>query len=245
MNTAKIIAVTEPLLNNDDWHLTVDEFIAYVARVSNPTNQNNTLTAPKLLRYLAKNKHWSPFEMVNIVMEIETTRDIARQILRHRSFSFQEFSQRYADPTQSLGFVTREARLQDQKNRQNSIEIDDVMIDVLIGVDAETGEPVYEKRSLKSEWLNVQTDLTKAVQTAYNFATDHGIAKEQARSVLPEGLTVSRMYMNGTLRSWIHYCQLRMGVETQKEHREVARDAWYQITEQFPSLKDALDLGDK
>jgi thymidylate synthase (FAD) len=184
--------------------------------------------------------------MVNVVMEIETTRDIARQILRHRSFSFQEFSQRYADPTQDLGFVIREARLQDTKNRQNSIEIaDDIMIDVLIGADAITGEPVYEKRSLKSEWSNVQNDLTKIVNTAYNFATDHGIAKEQARSVLPEGLTVSRMYMNGTLRSWIHYCQLRMGEETQKEHREVARDAWYQITEHFPSLKDALDLGEK
>ena len=243
MNTATIFAVTKPLINNNEGPLTVDEFIAYVARVSNPSNQNNTLTAPKLLRYLAKHKHWSPFEMVNIVMEIETTRDIARQILRHRSFSFQEFSQRYADPTQDLGFVTREARLQDTKNRQNSIEIaDDIMIDVLIGADAITGEPVYEKRSLKSEWSNVQNDLTKIVNTAYNFATDHGIAKEQARSVLPEGLTVSRMYMNGTLRSWIHYCQLRMGPETQKEHREVARDAWYQITEHFPSLKDALDI---
>jgi thymidylate synthase (FAD) len=225
--------------------MTPDEFIAYCARVSNPSNQMNSMTAPKLLRYCAKHKHWSVFETVSVTMSIETTRDIARQILRHRSFSFQEFSQRYADPTQDLGFVTREARLQDQKNRQNSIEIDDVMIDVLIGVDTETGEPVYEKRSLKSEWLNVQTDLTKAVQTAYNFATDHGIAKEQARSVLPEGLTVSRMYMNGTLRSWIHYCAVRSGPETQKEHREVARDAWYQITEQFPSLKDCLDLGEK
>jgi thymidylate synthase (FAD) len=246
MNTAKIIAVTQPLIDNENGvRMTPDEFIAYCARVSNPSNQMNSMTAPKLLRYCAKHKHWSVFETVSVTMSIETTRDIARQILRHRSFSFQEFSQRYADPTQDLGFVTREARLQDQKNRQNSIEIDDVMIDVLIGVDTETGEPVYEKRSLKSEWLNVQTDLTKAVQTAYNFATDHGIAKEQARSVLPEGLTVSRMYMNGTLRSWIHYCAVRSGPETQKEHREVARDAWYQITEQFPSLKDALDLGEK
>lgn len=248
MNSAKIIGVTQPLINQNHPFaapMTVDEFIAYVARVSNPSNQNNTLTATKLLRYLAKHKHWSPFEMVNIVMEIETTRDIARQILRHRSFSFQEFSQRYADPTQSLGFVTREARLQDQKNRQNSIEIDDVMIDVLVGEDPETGEPLYEKRSLKSEWLKVQVDLTNAVQAIYNFATKHDIAKEQARAVLPEGLTVSRMYMNGTLRSWIHYCQLRMGPETQKEHREVAADAWYQITEVFPSLKDCLDLGEK
>ena len=226
MNTAKIIAVTQPLLNNDNGPLTVDEFIAYVARVSNPSNQNNTLTAPKLLRYLAKHKHWSPFEMVNIVMEIETTRDIARQILRHRSFSFQEFSQRYADPTQSLGFVTREARLQDQKNRQNSIEIDQ-------------GTPLTER------WEEIQQKVIDAAQEAYTWASYNNIAKEQARAVLSEGLTVSRMYMNGTLRSYIHWCQIRTGPETQKEHRQIALDAWYQITEQFPSLKDALDLGEK
>jgi thymidylate synthase (FAD) len=227
MNTAKIIAVTRPLLTKKDdvFNLTVDEFIAYVARVSNPSNQNNTLTAPKLLRYLAKHKHWSPFEMVNIVMEIETTRDIARQILRHRSFSFQEFSQRYADPTQDLGFVSREARLQDTKNRQNSIETDD--------------------KDIQSAWNIIQDENIRRAQLDYAWAINVGIAKEQARAVLPEGLTVSRMYMNGTLRSWIHYCQLRMGVETQKEHREVARDAWYQITEVFPSLKDCLDLGEK
>jgi len=226
MNTAKIIAVTEPLLNNDDGPLTVDEFIAYVARVSNPSNQNNHLTATKLLRYLAKHKHWSPFEMVNIVMEINTTRDIARQILRHRSFSFQEFSQRYADPTKDLGFVNREARLQDQKNRQNSIEI-------------------AQDTPLTERWEEVQQKVIDAAQEAYTWATWNNIAKEQARAVLPEGLTVSRMYMNGTLRSYIHYCQLRMGPETQKEHREVAADAWYQITEVFPSLKDCLDLGEK
>jgi thymidylate synthase (FAD) len=219
MNTAKIIAVTQPTDGSS-----VDEFIAYVARVSNPSNQNNKETAPKLLRYLAKHKHWSPFEMVSICMEIETTRDIARQILRHRSFSFQEFSQRYADPTKDLGFVTREARLQDMKNRQNSIEIDQ-------------GTPLTER------WEEVQQKVIDAAQEAYTWASYNNIAKEQARAVLPEGLTVSRMYMNGTLRSWIHYCQLRMGVETQKEHREVAADAWYQITAQFPSLKDALDLG--
>jgi thymidylate synthase (FAD) len=226
MNNAKIIAVTQPWITNDmgDW-LSVDEFIAYVARVSNPSNQNNALTAPKLLRYLAKHKHWSPFEMVNIVMEIETTRDIARQILRHRSFSFQEFSQRYADPTQDLGFVTREARLQDTKNRQNSIETED--------------------EELQKAWAARQEQVENNISRIYNWAIEHGIAKEQARAVLPEGLTVSRMYMNGTLRSWIHYCQLRMGPETQKEHREVARDAWYQITEVFPSLKDCLDLGEK
>jgi thymidylate synthase (FAD) len=218
MNTAKIIAVTKPTDGSS-----VDEFIAYVARVSNPSNQNNKETAPKLLRYLAKHKHWSPFEMVSICMEIETTRDIARQIIRHRSFSFQEFSQRYADPTQDLGFVERQARLQDQKNRQNSIETEDA--------------------ALQQQWESYQRDVIRKVTGAYQWATENGIAKEQARAVLPEGLTVSRMYMNGTLRSWIHYCQLRMGVETQKEHREVAADAWYQITAQFPSLKDALDLG--
>ena len=227
MNTAKIIAVTQPTIYDDNDQMTrrmnVDEFIAYVARVSNPSNQMNTETAPKLLRYLAKHKHWSPFEMVNVVMEIETTRDIARQILRHRSFSFQEFSQRYADPTQDLGFVTREARLQDQKNRQNSIELD-------------------LNDDLGDTWEAAQERLLRLTKDTYNWAVENSIAKEQARCILPEGLTVSRMYMNGTLRSWIHYCQLRMGPETQKEHREVATNAWYQITEKFPSLKDALDI---
>jgi thymidylate synthase (FAD) len=229
MNTATIIAYTMPTVklerDNGDGSFSlmgVDEFIAYVARVSNPSNQNNTLTATKLLKYLAKHKHWSPFEMVNVVMEIETTRDIARQILRHRSFSFQEFSQRYADPTQDLGFVTREARLQDQKNRQNSIETDD--------------------KELAYEWYQRQFVIEETVRKHYDWAIRNGIAKEQARAVLPEGLTVSRMYMNGTLRSWIHYCQLRMGPETQKEHREVATNAWNEITAKFPSLKDALEL---
>jgi thymidylate synthase (FAD) len=230
MNNARIIAVTQPTINvngnvgtnNNTPLLSVDEFIAYVARVSNPSNQNNTLTASKLLKYLAKHKHWSPFEMVNVVMEINTTRDIARQILRHRSFSFQEFSQRYADPTQDLGFFNREARLQDEKNRQNSIETDD--------------------SNLQHDWNIMQSQLLDMTEECYRWAVKNGIAKEQARAVLPEGLTVSRMYMNGTLRSWIHYCQLRMGIETQKEHREVATDAWYQITEKFPSLKDALDI---
>ena len=219
-HSGKIIAVTQPI---EELAMTVDEFIAYVARVSNPSNQNNTLTATKLLRYLAKHKHWSPFEMVNIVMEINTTRDIARQILRHRSFSFQEFSQRYADPTKDLGFVTREARLQDHKNRQNSIETDNA--------------------KLQHRWDVEQELVRRVADEAYNWAIENGIAKEQARAVLPEGLTISRMYMNGTLRSWIHYCQLRMGVETQKEHREVATDCWYQITEKFPSLRDCLDIG--
>jgi len=222
MQSVEVIGVTQPWIKSElGTRLTVDEFIAYVARVSNPSNQNNTLTAPKLLRYLAKHKHWSPFEMVNVVMEIETTRDIARQILRHRSFSFQEFSQRYADPTQSLGFVTREARLQDQKNRQNSIETD-------------------QNTVVAERWREVQQKAIDASQEAYKWATWNNIAKEQARAVLPEGLTVSRMYMNGTLRSWIHYCQLRSGPETQKEHREIAVMAWDKIAEIFPSLEDVI-----
>lgn len=231
MNNAKIIAVTQPTITTSkstfpqyepDVRMNVDEFIAYVARVSNPSNQNNHLTANKLLKYLMKHKHWSPFEMVNVVMEINTTRDIARQILRHRSFSFQEFSQRYADPTKDLGFVTREARLQDNKNRQNSIETNDM--------------------SLEQKWQWIQDEIAQQSNEAYRQAIELGIAKEQARAVLPEGLTNSRMYMNGTLRSWIHYCQLRMGPETQKEHREIALDCWYAITEAFPSLRDSLEL---
>ena len=230
MNTAKIIAYTNPFIkiydkedNEESFRLMgVDEFIAYVARVSNPSNQNNTLTAPKLLRYLAKNKHWSPFEMVDVVMEINTTRDIGRQILRHRSFTFQEFSQRYADPTKDMGFVSREARLQDTKNRQNSVETDDEL--------------------LQNEWEEYQNTVLDEARIAYVWAIENGIAKEQARAVLPEGLTMSRMYMKGSLRSWIHYCQVRMDPSTQKEHRDIAIDAWYEITKKFPSLKDALDI---
>lgn len=198
--------------------MSVDEFIAYVARVSNPSNQTNHLTAPKLMKYLIENKHWSPLEMAHVVMEIETTRDIARQILRHRSFAFQEFSQRYADPTKDLGFVTREARLQDTKNRQNSIEIDD--------------------KELQREWENKQAKMIGTAREAYNWAINNGIAKEQARAVLPEGLTVSKLYMTGSLRSWIHYCQLRMTAGTQKEHRKVAIDCWHSLIKEFPSLKD-------
>jgi thymidylate synthase (FAD) len=225
MNTANIIAVTEPWIETKDGHMTANEFIAYVARVSNPSNQNNTLTSAKLLKYLAKHKHWSPFEMVDVVMEINTTRDIGRQVLRHRSFSFQEFSQRYADPTKDMGFVNREARLQDTKNRQNSVETDD--------------------ESLQNEWEKYQATVLDEARIAYVWAIQNGIAKEQARAVLPEGLTMSRMYMKGSLRSWIHYCQVRMDPSTQKEHRELALDAWYQITEVFPSLKDVLDIGEK
>lgn len=223
----KVEAVTRPI--NEE--MTVDEFVAYVARVSNPSNQTNSLTATKLLKYLAKNKHWSPFEMVNVVMEINTTRDIARQILRHRSFFFQEFSQRYADPTGDLGFTTREARLQDVKNRQNSIEI---------GVDGWVDDRGKDKIGT---WKVMQELALNASKDAYKWAIDNGIAKEQARAVLPEGLTNSRLYMNGTLRSWVHYCQLRMSNGTQKEHREIATDAWYLITDIFPSLKDTLDIG--
>ena len=228
MNTAKIIAYTQPIisaignLDTGAEPMSVDEFVAYVARVSNPSNQNNMLTAPKLLKYLAKHKHWSPFEMVDIVMEINTTRDIGRQILRHRSFSFQEFSQRYADPTKDMGFVTREARLQDTKNRQNSIKTDD--------------------KELENEWRQRQEVIQETIKRHYDWAIHNGIAKEQARAVLPEGLTMSRMYMKGSLRSWIHYCQVRTDPATQKEHRDIATDAWYEITKVFPSLKDALDI---
>jgi thymidylate synthase (FAD) len=200
--------------------MSIDEFVAYVARVSNPSNQMNTATAPKLLKYLAKHKHWSPFEMVDIVMEIETTRDIGRQILRHRSFRFQEFSQRYADPTRDMGFVTREARLQDTKNRQNSIEVEDSI--------------------LQNDWQIYQSQVIEAGRAAYEWAVESGIAKEQARAVLPEGLILSRMYMAGSLRSWIHYCQVRMDPSTQKEHREIAQMAWGEIIKIFPSLSEVI-----
>jgi thymidylate synthase (FAD) len=183
--------------------------------VSNPANQFNNETAEKLIKYLIKHQHWSPLEMANMCLEIETTRDIARQILRHRSFSFQEFSQRYADPTKELEFVTREARLQDPKNRQNSISE---------GVDV----------MLQYEWDRRQQDLIEQVKIQYNWAIDNGIAKEQARALLPEGLTMSRMYMSGTLRSWIHYIQLRSGNGTQKEHMDIAKECAKVIAEVFP-----------
>ena len=213
MNTAKIVAITDPLVEGVD---TADQFIAYAARVSNPSNQMNNETSEKLLKYCIRNSHFSVFEMVNVVMEIETTRDIARQVLRHRSFSFQEFSQRYADPTKDLGFVTREARLQDTKNRQNSIETDD--------------------KELADWWARAQLEVWGTADLVYREAINAGIAKEQARAVLPEGLTLSRLYMNGTLRSWIHFCELRMGNGTQKEHREVATSAWNQLAIYFKFL---------
>ena len=195
------------------------ELIAYCARVSNPSNQFNTDTSEKLIRYLVRHQHWSPLEMVSACMEITTTRDIARQILRHRSFSFQEFSQRYADPTKDLEFVLREARLQDPNNRQNSIE---VVLDT------------PEARRLAQDWERAQQRVQLAAIEAYNWAIEHGIAKEQARAVLPEGMMSSRLYMNGTLRSWIHFIELRSANGTQKEHQAVARSCARAITAIFP-----------
>lgn len=200
--------------------------IAYCARVSNPTNQNNSETAEKLVRYLIKHQHWSPLEMVSVCLEIETTRDIARQILRHRSFSFQEFSQRYADASQ-LGFEPREARLQDTKNRQNSNELD-------------MSNP--SDRELYDMWIEKQQATISAAKDAYDWALTNGIAKEQARAVLPEGNTMSRMYMNGTLRSWVHYIQLRSANGTQKEHREVAVACSEAIEPIFPMIKEFVNV---
>lgn len=198
------------------------ELIAYCARVSNPANQFNTETSDRLIRYLIRHSHWSPLEMVSACMEIVTTRDIARQILRHRSFSFQEFSQRYADPTAELesAFVLRECRLQDTKNRQNSIETDDTL--------------------LANEWHRAQERVLYAVKREYEWAIKNGIAKEQARAVLPEGLTVSRMYMNGTLRSWIHFIELRSGNGTQKEHQQIALACAQAIAAIFPMASDLV-----
>jgi len=201
------------------------ELIAYCARVSNPSNQLNTDTSEKLIKYLIKHQHWSPLEMVSACIEITTTRDIARQILRHRSFSFQEFSQRYADPTKDLSFVLREARLQDTKNRQNSIELD-------MSNDAD--------RFLAAGWETIQKGVTEKALAAYEWAIANGIAKEQARAVLPEGLTESRLYMNGTLRSWIHFIELRSANGTQKEHQEVAIACARVIAEIFPLATELL-----
>jgi thymidylate synthase (FAD) len=203
------------------------ELIAYCARVSNPSNQLNTETSDKLIKYLVKHQHWSPLEMVSACIEITTTRDIARQILRHRSFSFQEFSQRYADPTAELddAFVLREARFQDTKNRQNSVEFD---------------QSDNEQRLLAIEWERAQKRVLWAVKQEYQWAIKNGIAKEQARAVLPEGLTVSRLYMNGTLRSWIHFIELRSANGTQKEHQEVAIACAQVIAEIFPLATELL-----
>ena len=196
----------------------IQELIAYTARVSNPANQDNTETSEKLLRYLIREKHWSPFEMVSACLEVTTTRDIARQLLRHRSFSFQEFSQRYADPTKDLKFSMRDARLQDTKNRQNSIEVDDP--------------------DLKFEWLKQQSEVMLQATKSYEWAIENGIAKEQARAVLPEGIMESRLYVNGTIRSWIHYIELRSGHGTQKEHIELARECADALEPIFPMIRE-------
>ena len=196
------------------------ELIAFCARVSNPSNQFNNETSEKLIRYLVRHQHWSPLEMVSACMEITTTRDIARQILRHRSFSFQEFSQRYADPTTDLEFVTRSGRLQDPKNRQNSIEHDDNL--------------------LENEWYRAQQRVIYAAKREYEWAIKNGIAKEQARAVLPEGLIESRLYMNGTLRSWIHFVELRSANGTQLEHQQVAVACAQAIAAIFPMVSNLV-----
>jgi thymidylate synthase (FAD) len=216
MRHATIIAVSQP-----EQDLSVEEFIVYCARVSNPANQVNHATAPKLMRYLVEHGHWSPFEMVSITMEIVTTRDIARQMLRHRSFSFQEFSQRYADPTQVLGFCHREARLQDKNNRQSSLPTED--------------------QALIAKWAKMQSEVMDQAQYVYEKAISMGIAKEQARAVLPEGLTVSRLYMAGTIRSWIHYSRIRTKLDTQAEHRIIAESAWQNVVGLCPSLEGLND----
>jgi len=223
MQSAKLISYSQGNLMDDElWQIdTPEQLAAYCARVSNPANQNHHETSNKLIQYLIKHKHWSPLEMVSACVEVTTTRDIARQLLRHRSFSFQEFSQRYADPTDALGFVTREARLQDQKNRQNSIELN----------------AADEKSDwIQKEWTVLQEDLIARSKMIYEWAINNGIAKEQARVVLPEGLTVSKLYVSGTLRSFIHYIEVRSGNGTQKEHMELARAISAEIAKIFPSI---------
>jgi len=217
----RLISYTQPdnIIGVDD----AQELIAYCARVSNPGNQNNKETSEKLVKYLIKNRHWSPLEMVNACLEIETTRDIARQILRHRSFSFQEFSQRYADPTKDLAYQTRDARLQDPNNRQNSVELN---------------FDIEDERRLNEDFRMKQMSLWREAQKTYEWAIEKGIAKEQARAVLPEGMTVSRLYMNGTLRSWVHYIDLRSANGTQLEHQEIAIACAYEIAQIFPLMKE-------
>ena len=220
MSEVNLIGITQP---NEAYTgcKTAQELIGWCARVSNPANQQKHSTAPKLIQSLLRDKHWSPLEMVEVSMEIKTTRDIARQILRHRSFSFQEFSQRYADPTKDLGFVIREARLQDAKNRQASIEVDD--------------------EELSDWWNTAQLHITNQARIIYNEAIQKGIAKEQARAILPEGLTESVVIVTGSVRSWVHYCDLRTKWDTQKEHRIVAEQCWAIIEKEFPDIKIALD----
>lgn len=221
-SVVNFFSVTMPQIEGVE---TPEEVIAYCARVSNPKNQMNKETAPRLLRYLIRNKHWSPFEMVDVTFDVTTTRDIGRQILRHRSFSFQEFSQRYAQVDFS-DFKNREARMQDPDNRQNSLSL--------------------RNYTLQEEWNDYSRKVQQRSMEAYNWAIMNGIAKEVARSVLPEGFTETRMYMKGSIRSWIHYCALRMTNGTQKEHREIAEKAWYIIEEKFPSLQGvAQDIRDE
>jgi thymidylate synthase (FAD) len=217
----RLISYSQPIQDKIIGVEDCQDLVAYCARVSNPDNQNNKQTSEKLLKYLIKHKHWSPFEMVSACLEITTTRDIARQILRHRSFSFQEFSQRYADPTKSLGRVSREARLQDTTNRQNSIET--------------------KNDELQNEWIIQQDKVWLSAIKAYNWAIEMGIAKEQARAVLPEGLTESKIYMNGTLRSWIHYIDLREKNGTQKEHMDIAKVCAKVISDVFPLGKTLFE----
>lgn len=220
MNPVSLVCISVPKLKEFP-NMTSEELIAYCARVSNPANQANLDTGPKLIRYLLKSKHWSPLEMLSMTLEINTTRDIARQILRHRSFSFQEFSQRYADPTKDLKFITKDARLQDTKNRQNSI--------------------TTTNKKLKEEWEARQQGVILRAQTTYEWAIKNGIAKEQARAVLPEGNTMSRLYMAGNIRSWVHYCDLRRKNGTQLEHQVIAEACWQIVKKEFPSIAEALE----
>lgn len=215
--SVKLISYSKSNLNGVN---TLQDLVSFCARVSNPTNQLNNKTSEKLIKYLIKNKHWSPLEMVNVCLEITTTRDIARQILRHRSFSFQELSQRYSNPLESLSFSKREARLQDHKNRQNSIDTDN--------------------KSLQERWQEIQNEVINLSNQSYKWALENDIAKEQARVILPEGLIESRMYVNGTLRSWVHYISLRNGNGTQKEHIDIARKCSDEITTVFPLFKELV-----
>lgn len=215
----RLVGFTQPSEDFSDSFKDAKDLVAFCARVSNPSNQYNTDTADKLIRYLIKHQHWSPMELASVTIEIETTRDIARQFLRHRSFSFQEFSQRYADPTKDLDFEVREARLQDDNNRQNSLELDIANL---------------EHRELNKLWREKQGEIIRLVKDTYLWAVSNGIAKEQARAILPEGNTASRMYVNGTIRSWIHYIQVRTDVATQKEHRELALEIAKIIHKVFP-----------
>lgn len=216
----KLISYSQPPKETNQQLTDIIDLVSFCARVSNPSNQFNTETADKLITYLLKHKHFSPFEMVNVCLEIETTRDISRQILRHRSFSFQEFSQRYADPIKELQFELREARLQDPKNRQKSIETD--------------------QENLKDNWNRLQQSIIDAATAAYEWATENGIAKEQARVILPEGNTITRTYMNGTLRSWIHYIDVRSGEDTQKEHMLIARQCASVISQIFATITNFI-----